>query len=136
VIIDFEGEPQRSDAERRRKRSPLADVAGMLRSFHYAAFGVLTGDLPGSSVRQEDVPQLMPWTQLWYRWVASAFLEAYLAAARPAEVLPTDPAGLALQLDVQLLEKGLYEVGYELNNRPDWVAIPLGGVLDVLAAGG
>ncbi len=136
VIIDFEGEPQRSDAERRRKRSPLADVAGMLRSFHYAAFGVLTGDLPGSSVRLDDVPQLMPWTQLWYRWVASAFLEAYLEAARPAGVLPTDPAALSLQLDVQLLEKGLYEVGYELNNRPEWVAIPLGGVLDVLATGG
>ncbi|MBN2192644.1 MAG: maltose alpha-D-glucosyltransferase [Polyangiaceae bacterium] len=139
VIIDFEGEPQRSDAERRRKRSPLADVAGMLRSFHYAAFGVLTGDLPGSLVRPEDVPNLLPWAHLWYRWVAAAFLETYLdvmCSARLVDILPPDPTGLARQLDVQLLEKGLYEVGYELNNRPDWVGIPLNGVLDVLANDG
>lgn len=134
VLIDFEGEPQRSDAERRRKRSPLADVAGMLRSFHYAAFGVLTGDLPGSAVRREDAVLLAPWAKLWYTWVATAFLEAYLELVRPAGLLPTAAAGLALQLDVQLLEKGLYEIGYELNNRPDWVGIPLGGVLDVLGS--
>jgi maltose alpha-D-glucosyltransferase/alpha-amylase len=136
VIIDFEGEPQRSDAERRRKRSPLADIAGMLRSFHYAAFGVLTGDLPGSSIRPEDVPQLLPWAHLWYRWVAAVFLEEYLEAVRRAEILPSDREELAWLLDIHLLEKGLYEVGYELNNRPDWVAIPLGGVLDVLDGSG
>ncbi len=132
VIIDFEGEPQRTLAERRRKRSPLADVAGMLRSFHYAVFGVLTGDMPGSNVRPEDIHLLEPWADAWYGWVGSAFLGAYLEVVEPADILPSTPEGLALQLDVQLLEKALYEVSYELNNRPDWVAIPLRGVQAVL----
>jgi maltose alpha-D-glucosyltransferase/alpha-amylase len=132
VIIDFEGEPQRSVPERRRKRSPLADVAGMLRSFHYAVFGVLTGDMPGSDVRPEDIPRLEPWAEAWYGWVGAAFLEGYFDAVDDLGILPTDAEGLALQLDVQLLEKALYEVGYELNNRPDWVAIPLRGVQAVL----
>ena len=132
VIIDFEGEPQRTLAERRRKRSPLADVAGMLRSFHYAVFGVLTGEMPGSDLRPEDIPLLEPWAEAWYGWVGAAFLEGYFEAVEPADILPSTPEGLALQLDVQLLEKALYEVSYELNNRPDWVAIPLRGVQAVL----
>ncbi len=135
VIIDFEGEPARTLSERRRLRSPLADVAGLLRSFHYAVHGVLSSEIPGSQVRPEDVPLLEPWAPIWYRWVSSAFFSAYLETARPAELLPEDPDDLALLLDVHLIEKSLYELGYELNNRPDWVGIPLRGVLDVLEAG-
>ncbi len=132
VIIDFEGEPARMPAERRRKRSPLADVAGMLRSFHYASFGPLVAQFAGSRVRREDVPLLEPWAQAWYSWVAAAFLDAYLHEMAPAGVLPDDPDADALVLDLHLIEKSVYELGYELNNRPDWAPIPLGGILQVL----
>jgi len=134
VIIDFEGEPMRSLSDRRRKRSPLADVAGMLRSFHYAVYGVLSGELPGSQTRPEDVRVLELWAPVWYAWVSSSFLGAYLKAVEPAQLLPTDRKQLELLLDVHLIEKSLYELGYELNNRPGWVGVPLRGILDVLEA--
>jgi maltose alpha-D-glucosyltransferase / alpha-amylase len=133
-IIDFEGEPARTPAERRRRRSPLADVAGMLRSFHYAAHGVLMGDVPGAQVRPEDVPLLRPWVPVWTAWVGSRFLSAYLDAVAPADLLPVDEPSLELLLDVHLIEKSLYELAYELNSRPSWVRIPLRGILDVLEA--
>ena len=133
VIIDFEGEPARSRAERRRRRSPMADVAGMVRSLHYAAYGVLAGQLPGSGqVRPEDLAQLEPWAKVWHAWVSSAFVESYLETVRPGRLLPEDPAALGLLFDVHALEKSLYELGYELNNRPSWVSIPLRGILSVL----
>jgi maltose alpha-D-glucosyltransferase/alpha-amylase len=132
AIIDFEGEPARTPEERRRRRSPIADVAGMLRSFHYAIWGVLTPEL-GHHVRPEDMPALERWAPTWYGWVGSAFLESYLGTVGPAKIVPEARADLALLLDVHLLEKALYELTYELNNRPTWVSIPLRGVLDVLA---
>jgi maltose alpha-D-glucosyltransferase/alpha-amylase len=131
-IIDFEGEPARTSAERRRRRSPLADVAGMLRSFHYAVYGVLMGDVPGVPVRPDDMPLLRPWAPVWYSWIGAAFLGAYLDGIAPADLLPRDAESLRLLLDVHLIEKSLYEVVYELNNRPSWVRIPLRGILDVL----
>ena len=134
AIIDFEGEPQRTPAERRRKRSPLADVAGMLRSFHYAAFGVLGGDVPGSEVRPDDVAFLRPWAEAWYAWTSAAFLDGYLAVISGSTLLPEEQDDLAALLDVHLLEKCLYELGYELNNRPSWVAVPLVGLEAVLDA--
>ncbi len=129
VIIDFEGEPARALADRRRKRCPLADVASMLRSFHYAAFGVLTGDVPGSDVRQEDVPFLTPWAELWCHWTSARYLAGYLDAVADAELLPTDPAHLETLLDLYCVEKALYEIGYELNHRPGWAKIPMLGLL-------
>jgi maltose alpha-D-glucosyltransferase/alpha-amylase len=134
VIIDFEGEPLRSLTDRRRKRSPMADVAGMLRSFHYAVYGVLSGELPGSQTRPEDVPVLELWAPVWYAWVASSFLGTYLKTIEPAQLLPTGREALELLLDVHLVEKSLYELNYELNNRPTWVRVPLRGILDVLDA--
>ncbi len=134
AIIDFEGEPQRTPAERRRKRSPLADVAGMLRSFHYAVFGVLGGDVPGSEVRPDDVSFLHPWAEAWYAWTAAAFLDGYFNAVADTALLPEEASDLAALLDVHLLEKCLYELGYELNNRPSWVAVPLVGLEAVLDA--
>ena len=135
VIIDFEGEPLRSVGERRLKRSPLRDVAGMLRSFDYAANvglrqGVdlgLVADLPSA------VKQLGGWARLWTAWVCRRFLDGYLGAAEGQPFVPTDVDDLRLLLDVFLLEKASYEVRYELDNRPDWVAIPLAALADLVA---
>ena len=130
VIIDFEGEPARPLSERRLKGSPLRDVAGMLRSFHYAAYAALLGKVAG--VRPEDFSSLEPWARFWYVWVSVAFLKAYLSAAGQAPFLPSSREELRMLLEAHLLEKAVYEIGYELNNRPDWVKIPLRGILDLL----
>ncbi|MEZ4522983.1 MAG: hypothetical protein R3A46_15300 [Thermomicrobiales bacterium] len=130
VIIDFEGEPARPIGERRIKRSPLRDVAGMLRSFHYAANSGLLGT--GAWVRDEDAPKVSGWASLWYRWVSGAFLYGYLEKTKGAEFLPSDPGDLRILLDAYLIEKAVYEIGYEMNNRPDWTAIPVRGILNLL----
>jgi maltose alpha-D-glucosyltransferase/alpha-amylase len=134
VIIDFEGEPARPLSERRLKRSALRDVAGMLRSFHYAPYAVAFGAAPGSYVRAEDTPRLETGARFWHQWVSVAFLRAYLAetAQGKHKHLPTDPKAVETLLSSYLIEKALYEILYELNNRPDWVRIPLRGVLDLL----
>ncbi|MDR5683262.1 MAG: maltose alpha-D-glucosyltransferase [Armatimonadota bacterium] len=133
AIIDFEGEPARPLSERRIKRSPLRDVAGMLRSFHYAAFAALnvveSAGLVGERTTMEG------WAQTWYRWVSAAFVQAYLETVAGSGLLPGDPEDLALLLEVLLLEKAVYEVGYELNNRPGWVRIPLRGILELMGSG-
>jgi maltose alpha-D-glucosyltransferase/alpha-amylase len=131
MIIDFEGEPARPLAERRQKRSALQDVAGMLRSFHYAAYSAYFEQL-GLGAQSGDVE---PWAQYWHRWVSVAFLQSYLAIARHAAFLPQSDAELKILLDAYLLEKAVYELGYELNNRPDWVRIPLQGILQTLQEG-
>jgi maltose alpha-D-glucosyltransferase/alpha-amylase len=131
VILDFEGEPARPIGERRIKRSPLRDVAGMVRSFHYASHAPLFGQ-GATIVRPEDVARLEPWARYWYGVVAAQFLRGYLAAAAPSGFLPGDPRQLALLLDVFLLDKALYELGYELNNRPDWALLPLRGIRALL----
>jgi maltose alpha-D-glucosyltransferase/alpha-amylase len=131
VTIDFEGEPSRTITARRIKRSPLRDVAGMLRSFHYAAYTVLLGSAPGGRVRPEDVPVLEPWARLWTQWVSAAFFKSYLETGAKS-LLPPQAEDLQVLLDAHLLEKALYELGYELNNRPDWVAVPLTGILELL----
>jgi maltose alpha-D-glucosyltransferase / alpha-amylase len=136
VIIDFEGEPGRPLSERRHKRVPLTDVAGMIRSFHYAAFGTLVSERVGGAVRPEDVGPLEPWAYLWYRWVAASYIGAYLRASDGAGYLPSALAGTAALLEVSMLAKALYELGYELNNRPDWVAVPLRGLREMVGDGG
>jgi maltose alpha-D-glucosyltransferase/alpha-amylase len=134
VIIDFEGEPARPLSERRIKRSALHDVAGMLRSFHYAAYSALLDREASGVVRPEDIPILEPWARFWYLWVSAAFLKAYLAEAGQASFIPQSREELQALLDAFLLEKAIYEVGYELNNRPEWVRIPLQGILDLVGA--
>ena len=129
VIIDFEGEPARTLTERRLKRSPLRDVASMIRSFHYAAHTAL---LKHASVRPEDIPALEPWLNLWYRYVGGAFLRSYLNTAGNAPFIPRDKEDLSVMLRAYLLEKAVYELGYELNNRPEWVIIPLKGIKHLL----
>ena len=128
-IIDFEGEPARSLGERRLKRSPLTDVAGMLRSFHYAAFATLFDALRSGLIRQEDAPSLDPWARFWTMWVSAYYLRGYLATEGISAVLPLNDEDLQVLLDAYILEKAVYEVGYELNSRPDWVGIPLNGIL-------
>ncbi len=126
VILDFEGEPARSLAERRSTMSPLRDVAGMLRSFSYAA---LTGPGAATLTRSEDLAQVAPWAALWETWVSAVFLRAYLSATEHASFLPSSRDDLDVLLQAFTLDKAFYELGYELNNRPDWVHIPLTGLL-------
>jgi maltokinase len=118
VILDFEGEPARSLTERRRKRSPLRDVAGMLRSFAYAASAL---SLQRGGAVSEG----------WEADARREFLEGYLTAVDPA-LLPPGQDAIGRLLSVFELEKAIYELHYELNNRPDWVGIPVAGILRLL----
>ena len=132
VIIDFEGEPARPLEERRKKRSPLQDVAGMLRSFHYAAYAPLLQPQSSERTPQEQLQVLGQWAQYWQKWVSATFLKTYLEVAGSATFIPQDREELALLLDLYLLDKAVYELGYELNNRPSWVRIPLDGISQLL----
>jgi maltose alpha-D-glucosyltransferase/alpha-amylase len=133
VIIDFEGEPARPLSERRRKHSALRDVAGMMRSFHYAAFGSLLDNLKAGTLHQSDYAALEPWAELWQRWTSWAYLKGYLETAGEAPFVPRDREELRVLLDAFLLEKAVYEVGYELNNRPDWMRIPIHGIEQIVS---
>jgi maltose alpha-D-glucosyltransferase/alpha-amylase len=128
VIIDFEGEPARPISQRRLKGSPLRDVAGMLRSFHYAAISMLKS----GGLRPEDIPNLETWARLWHLWVSVAFLKAYVEVTAQAPFLPKTEEELKILLDLHLLEKAVYELAYELNNRPDWVGVPIQGILEMV----
>jgi trehalose synthase-fused probable maltokinase len=139
VIIDFEGEPARPLAERRAKQSPLQDVAGMLRSFHYAAIKGMRDRLAGSEADGGNPAaavaaraELLPWASAWKSAVSQRFLNAYLPAAESGHFLPKSEIAVRSLLDAYLLTKAVYELGYELNNRPDWVIIPLTGILDIM----
>ncbi|MFQ3585314.1 MAG: maltose alpha-D-glucosyltransferase, partial [Cyanobacteriota bacterium] len=132
VIIDFEGEPARSLGERRLKRFPLRDVAGMLRSFHYAVSMALRQQLDSGLINEDNRAAMMRWAQFWHRWVCAGFLAEYLQVASQSAFLPRNLQELEVLLDAYLLEKAIYELGYELNNRPDWVEIPLRGILQLL----
>ncbi|MBB5317482.1 maltose alpha-D-glucosyltransferase [Tunturibacter empetritectus] len=129
VILDFEGEPARSLTERRAKQSPLRDVAGMLRSFSYAAHAAHNAF---AQRRPDDAKYLEPWSTLWQNSVSTEFLRAYHATvmAKDPELIPKAKQAQLL-LSAYLLEKSLYELLYELNNRPAWVRIPLAGILSL-----
>ncbi len=129
VIIDFEGEPARSLTERRLKQSALRDVAGMVRSFYYAAHSTI---LLRSAKQGADVAYLQPWADLWYRYVAGAFLHAYRRNAAAAGFVPQDEKEFTTLLETFLWEKAVYEIGYEWNHRPEWLMIPLRSVEQML----
>jgi maltose alpha-D-glucosyltransferase/alpha-amylase len=128
MITDFEGEPARPIGERRSKRSPLRDVAGMLRSFDYAALTALKS----TDFRAGDVNRLTAAARCWVFWVSLVFLQNYVDSSRTAGFLPASKQELKRMLDLYLLQKAVYELNYELNNRPDWVGVPIRGILDIL----
>ncbi|MEO8606067.1 MAG: putative maltokinase, partial [bacterium] len=130
VIIDFEGEPARPLAERRRRQLALQDVAGMLRSFNYAAHTVLAQHVASGG----DKATLEGWIRFWHAWVASAYLKAYLERAGAAPFLPRGSGDIDALLKIFLLEKCVYELAYELGNRPDWLHIPARGMFDLVGA--
>jgi maltose alpha-D-glucosyltransferase / alpha-amylase len=130
VILDFEGEPARALSERRLKRSALRDAAGMMRSFQYAAYSTLWQP----AMRKEDVPFLERWADLWYRQMSSVFLQSYLQTTADAIFIPKNSDDLQIMLEAYLLDKAVYEIGYELNHRPTWVVIPIRGIKHILQA--
>jgi len=125
VFIDFEGEPVHSLSERRLKRSPLQDVAGMIHSFHYAAMTTLVHH--GAS-HPEDIPLLETWLEAWSIYVSGSYLKAYLHAMKNSPLIPANRTELAIMLRCFLIQKVVHELGYELNNRPDLVDLPLRGI--------
>lgn len=132
VVIDFEGEPARPVQERRIKRSPLRDVAGMLRSFDYAAHTALRNEERRGLFQAEGRPFGKAWADYWCLWVSTIFLQTYLREAAAAGFVPQQRSDLQVLLDALLIEKGVYELGYELNNRPDWLDIPMQGIRRLL----
>lgn len=122
VIIDFEGEPGFSFNERRLKKSPMKDVAGMMRSFHYAAFGKI---LLNENYRDRDLDFLESWAEQWQHYVSRFYLGAYMERMGMGSKLSEENDML---IRISLIEKAIYELGYELNGRPDWVNIPLRGI--------
>ena len=126
-IIDFEGEPMRSLAERREKNSPLRDVAGMLRSFAYAAATV--GRDQGNAAEQARL-------QAWVKAVSDAFLDSYWRTIGDCPSVPADRADALRLLRLFLLAKAAYEVNYELANRPEWVGTPIAGMRALLGGTG
>jgi maltose alpha-D-glucosyltransferase/alpha-amylase len=127
VILDFEGEPARPIAERRSKHSPIKDVAGMMRSFGYAAYAAL---FAFTTHAPDEYATLEFWADTWQEAAARSFATGYLATLAADEAVRLVGGGEAWprMLDAFLLDKALYEVGYELNHRPDWVRIPLLGI--------
>ncbi len=124
ILVDFEGDPGRTLEERRQKHSPLRDVAGMLRSFNYAAWTAL---YQATNEQSATVAQLEPFARKWENQTREAFLAGYIEAVQGCPVYPQDPTAAQTLLDLFVLEKAFYELRYELANRPDWVPVPLGG---------
>ena len=127
IIVDFEGEPGRSLEERRAKSCVLRDVAGMLRSFSYAAYAAAVRPEAGSTLTPEAQQSLSSWEDGARRH----FLEGYFKATAEVASVPSERASFDALLDLFLLEKALYELRYEIANRPDWVGIPLRGLLEL-----
>ena len=136
TILDFEGEPARALAERRAKQCVLKDVAGMLRSFAYAAQVALARRLEASPHDARLAERLRPWAEAWEDGMRTAFLDAYLGEiARPGgpTLVPTERERFDRALRAYELDKALYELGYELASRPAWVSVPLAALERAIA---
>ena len=128
-IIDFEGEPERPLAERRAKNSPLRDVAGMIRSFNYAAWNTL---LRIETLRPGAIDQLIPFARDWEERAVRAFLAAYMSTMEGCPALPTEARDLRRLIHLFLIEKACYEIRYEAGNRPQWLPVPVRGVISLM----
>ncbi|MBS1687934.1 MAG: maltose alpha-D-glucosyltransferase [Bacteroidetes bacterium] len=129
LIIDFEGEPAKTYSERRLKRAALRDVAGMIRSFHYAAYGSL---FLNNSLHKEDIKKLVPYVEQWQHYMSGLYLQSYLHTVKDSMLVPKEKEDMQIMLQTYILEKAIYELNYELNNRPDWVIIPLRGIKAIM----
>ncbi len=134
VFLDFEGEPTRPLEERRRKQSPLRDVAGMIRSFSYVAHAGLRRFLDvGSGVEQTaDNDLSVAWARTWQKLASAEFIAAYRETIAVNPSLLPPPTQAQMLLEAYLLEKAVYELLYELNHRPSWLQIPIAGILSLL----
>jgi maltose alpha-D-glucosyltransferase/alpha-amylase len=132
LFIDFEGERERPLGERRIKRTPLSDIAAMIRSLDYVTYAALFRQMELGALHEDALPKLEPWTAFWHRWVSAVYLRACLDGLAKSDLLPQAKDQLSILLDASLLEKAVYEVGYELDHRPAWVKIPLQGVLGMM----
>jgi maltose alpha-D-glucosyltransferase / alpha-amylase len=132
LIIDFEGEPAIPLSERSLKRSPLQDVAGLILSFHYAAQVALLKQTEHGSMQEGQMKAAAAWARYWSKWVSATFVKAYLESSHSAPYLPATEDGLHILLEAALVRNTVYELGYELNNRPDWVKIPLQAFLELM----
>uniref|UniRef100_UPI003B3A7321 alpha-amylase family glycosyl hydrolase n=1 Tax=Spirosoma sp. TaxID=1899569 RepID=UPI003B3A7321 len=122
AIQDFGGDPTRSYSERRLKRSPLRDVASMIRSFYYVGY---EGFLQTNQVPTNDTFRLLPYAKFWARCMSNFFMEAYLETVQGSSFIPKQPDDFQMMLETYLLEKAISDLNFELNNRPDWVHVPL-----------
>ncbi|MCF7675309.1 MAG: maltose alpha-D-glucosyltransferase [Akkermansiaceae bacterium] len=132
VVIDFEGEPGVALSQRTIKRCALRDVAGMIRSFHYAAWTGLHEHVQRGSLEVDCLHQFEPWARLWYRSVSVTYLQAYLDGMAGSEVVPQAEDELTAILPAFLIDRAIQEIGLELDHRPDWLHVPLQGILGVL----
>lgn len=132
AIIDFEGEPYRTLGERRMKRSPLRDVAGMLQSFDFATRFALQEEVKNGMIRPEALPEMQAWGQLWSSWVSAIFLSNYLKTASHDGFLPKDTQELKVLLDCYLLEKAIQYLSYHLDYRPELIEISLQRLISIV----
>jgi maltose alpha-D-glucosyltransferase/alpha-amylase len=132
-IIDFEGDPARSLSERRMKRSPLRDVAGMLQSFYYAVNIALDKEIESGMSHPEQLHRMQQWAEFWYRWVSTTFIKAYLTTATRDSFLPKTQQELEVMLNNYLIEQAIYDLGRELTNQSTQVKISLRRILHLLA---
>jgi maltose alpha-D-glucosyltransferase/alpha-amylase len=132
IFTDFDGPPDRPLSERRIKRSALRDVACMIRSFHYISYAVLFGQVPGIVAVPDSKSNIELWAEAWRTWTSAIFLRGYLDAAGTSDFVPQTQKERRILLRSYLIEKCLLEINHELEYRPDWLRIPVRGILDQL----
>jgi maltose alpha-D-glucosyltransferase/alpha-amylase len=127
--VDFEGEPASSFNERRLKYCPLRDVAGMIRSFHYAAYGSL---FLNTQIQSENIKILLPFIELWFHYICGFFIKSYLETVNDASFIPNTNEDIQILLKTFLLQKAICELNYELNYRLDWIIVPLRSIKSII----
>ena len=129
IIVDFEGKLASSFNERRLKCCPLREVAGMVRSFHYAAYG---SSLLNTQIRSEDIKAFLPFIELWFHHVNDFFIKSYMKTLNDAPNIPDNNEHIGILLETFLLKRAIYELNYELNYRLDWILMPLQGIMSIM----